>query len=92
VRRPVWNWYRRLNRLCTGHGKGTMLVMGDPDSQEEWRRRAILGVASARGLQVFTGSDWPGSGGQALYASRTSMTPSACPRLRRRPANVPFTW
>jgi len=52
--------------------------------------RATLGIA--RGLQVFTGSSWPGSGGQALYASRASMTPSTCPRLRCRPANVPFTW
>lgn len=39
----------RLTRLGTGYGKATMLVVGDPESREEWRRRAVLDARVALG-------------------------------------------
>lgn len=39
----------RLTRLGTGYGKATMLVVGDPESREEWRRSAVLEARAALG-------------------------------------------
>ena len=45
-----------MKKLATGSGKATVLVMGEPESREEWRWKAAM---DARDELVAAGAIYP---------------------------------